>query len=101
MELTALQIDLLRRLRSAVEETPGRRVVYCSEWLGYLPYGLYHWVEADGTDISKLWLADWSSADLETLERLGFLAKVSVWQNPHDEWDEKVTYKVNGPQPRG
>jgi hypothetical protein len=39
MELTALQFDLLKCLQSAVEAKPNRQIVYCSEWLGYLPFG--------------------------------------------------------------
>ncbi|HEV3440227.1 MAG TPA: hypothetical protein VG122_22930 [Gemmata sp.] len=97
MKLTAIQADLLRHLRSAVEAKPNRRVVYCSECLGWLPYVFYHWVEVDGQDISKTFPLDWHRADLEALERVGLLAKIDEWQNPQDEYDTKITYEVPPP----
>jgi len=95
MDLTGLQTDLLRCLRVAVEAKPHRRIVYCSEWLGYLPYGVYCWVEADSQEISKTFPADWQQADLEALAKAGLLAKIDAWQNPEDEYDTKVTYEVS------
>jgi len=95
MDLTAVQTDLLRCLRSAVEAKASHRVVYCSEWLGYLPYGIYHWVEVEGQDISKTFPSDWRRIDLEALEKVGLLARIDEWQNPNDEYDTKVTYEVS------
>ena len=92
--MTALQTDLLRCLRTAVEAKRDRRVVYCSEWLGYLPYGVYHWVEVDGQEISKTFPSDWQRTDLEALAKAGLLAKIEEWQNPEDEYDAKVAYEV-------
>jgi hypothetical protein len=94
MDLTALQADLLRCIRSVFETNPTRRIVYCSEWLGYLPFGLYHWVQADGQDISVTFPWGWSRKDLETLQKAGLLAKVDEWRNPDDECETKVTYEV-------
>ena len=95
MELTELQIELLRCLSMAVEGKPTRRVVYCSEWLGYLPYGLYHWVEVEGQDISSSLPLDWSRSDLEALKKTGFLTILNVWRNADDELEECVTYQVS------
>jgi hypothetical protein len=92
--MTPLQTDLLRCLRSAVEAKPNRRVLHCSEWLGYLPFGLYHWMVADGQDISLLLPPDWSRGDLEALQKAGLLVKVEQWENPNDECETKVTYEV-------
>lgn len=98
MDLTALQSELLGRLRSAVEGRPSRRVVYCTEWLGYLPFGQYQWVECDGHDISPTfpaeWRLDWSRTDLDALAEVGLLRKVDEWRNPDDECDMKVTYEI-------
>jgi hypothetical protein len=95
MNLTALQTDLLRHLRFAVEAKQNRRVVYCSECLGWLPYVFYHWVDADGQDISKTFPLDWQRTDLEALEKAGLLTRIEAWQNPEDEYDTKVTYEVS------
>src|SRR5262245_56485719 len=98
MDLTTLQADLLGRLRSAVEGKQSRRVVYCTEWLGYLPFGLYQWIECDGQDISREfppeWRLDWSRTDLDALEEIGLLRKVDEWRNPDDDCDMKITYEV-------
>jgi hypothetical protein len=97
MQLTALQAELSRRLRTAVETNPNRRIVYCTEWLGYLPFGLYHWLDADGQDISRTFPWGWSRCDLEVLEREGVLAKIDEWTNPNDECETKTTYEVTLP----
>lgn len=94
MDLTLLQTDLLRCLQSAVEAKPNRRIIYCSEWLGYLPFGLYHWIIVDGRDISLMLPTDWSRSDLGTLEKVGFLVKIDEWKNPNDNCETKVTYEV-------
>ena len=99
MKLSALQNDLHRCLRSAVEAKPNQRIVYHKEWLGYLPFGMYHWiVDATGEDISATfpseWQWDWSAQDLEALEIAGLLTKVGEWQNPDDEFEATVTYDV-------
>src|SRR5437588_9609023 len=94
MKLTALQTDLLQCLQSAIEAKPSHRVVYCSEWLGYLPFGVYHWVDADGQDISLSFPWGWSRSDLESLERAGFITKIDEWKSPDDEYDFKVTFEV-------
>jgi len=94
MDLTALQTDLFRCLRLAVEGKRDRRVVYCSEWLGYLPFGLYHWVDADGHDISRTFPLEWCRQDFEALEKAKLLAKIDEWKNPNDECETKVTYEV-------
>ena len=99
MELTVLQADLLGRLRSGVEGKPSRRVVYCTEWLGYLQFGLYQWIECDGLDISRAfpaeWILDWSRTDLDALAEFGLVRKVDEWRNPDDDCHMKVIYEVS------
>jgi hypothetical protein len=94
MPLTASQTELLMRLRSEVEASPSRRVIYRSEWLGYLPYGLYHWIEVDRRDISLALPSGWCLADLMALAEVGVMVKVDEWQDPMDELDRKVTFEV-------
>jgi hypothetical protein len=98
MDLTALQTDLLDRIRLAVETTHNHRVVYCTEWLGELPFGLVHWVEVDGEEISTTFPSDWQRSDLDVLDKAGLLTKVGEWQNPGDEFDTAITYEVTSAQ---
>jgi hypothetical protein len=95
--LTALQTELLIRLRSAVAADPSRRVVYRSEWLGYLPFGCYHWVTANGQDISLSLPDEWDRSDFEALASAGLLAKIDEWTNPNDEFERKIVYEVSSP----
>jgi hypothetical protein len=100
--LTATQTALLECLRAAVRTAPSRQVVYCAEWLGYLPFGAYYWVEVEGKDIPTRSLpADWRFADLDALAVAGLLTRVSEWRNPEDECEKRITFEVNRPQPHG
>jgi hypothetical protein len=69
------------------------QLVYISEWLGYLPYGLYHWLEMNGEDIS-LTLCEWTNKDLEELVLEGFLLEVSKELREDEPEYEKVTYLI-------
>ena len=77
---------------------PSRTFVYHTEWLGYLPFGLCHWLVADGNDISRSipsdWASDWSSEDLVALEREGLLKRIDEWTNPEDHCETTVTYEL-------
>jgi hypothetical protein len=96
--LTRLQTDLLDALRLAVETKQCHQFAYCTEFLGYLPFGFYHWVEVDGQDISGTfpteWCLDWGRQDLEALERVGLLRRMNEWQHPSDELETQTTYEV-------
>lgn len=95
MELTELQTELLKLLQAAVEAKQNSHVVYCTEWLGELPFGVYQWVEVDGKDISRSFPSGWSRADLDVLQNAGLVEKVDEWQNPDDEFETKITYEVS------
>ncbi|MBW3243257.1 hypothetical protein KUV57_11170 [Epibacterium sp. DP7N7-1] len=76
--LSDRQTALLLLISDAVKKSHGDRITYCSEWLGYLPYGLYHWIEVDGRDISdQIPDMDGISADLQQLVLLNKLQVVS------------------------
>jgi hypothetical protein len=92
--LTAMQVAIRDKIATAVRSAGSARVVYRSEWLGYLPFGAYHWVECEGASISDEFPADWSAADLAALERHGFLKLISAWTDPDDEFHSKTTYDV-------
>ena len=92
--MTPLQHELAGWLQHAVAKTGGRRVVYRTEYLGYLPFGQYHWVKVGGKDVSLGWPEGWEWRDLEALADAGVLVRVSHWVNPHDECERESQYDV-------
>ena len=94
MSLSKSQTEIWKQLLSAVEGKPSRQIVYCSEWLGYLPFGVYHWIDVNGQNISQEFPSGWQHSDLKVLEQAGLLRKVDAWQNPQDDYYQKITYEV-------
>lgn len=96
MSLAPLQSQLLAVIQAAVEDRENRIVTYREEYLGYLPFGLYRWIEAEETEISfpPDWSLDWSSRDLEALTQAGYLKRIAEWQNPEDRDEKSVSYEV-------
>ena len=77
-----MRLDAIRaHLRAWTE------IVYCSEWLGYLPYGAYQWIEAAGRDVSAGMPAGWTLDDLLVLEREGFLERLAAEEG-------RITFRV-------
>jgi hypothetical protein len=66
-----------------------------SEWLGYLPFGVYHWIEHLGRDLSSDLPGGWTLEDLLALEQAGFLHRLDASQNPEDEFDRQIRYRVD------
>ncbi len=96
MSLTRTQADLLRCLRSAVAGERSRRVVYCTEYLGYLPFGLYHWMTANGKIIDSSCLPwDFSREDLDALEAAGLLDRVHQLTNVEDSLESRTIFEVS------
>ena len=88
--VTPLQQELARRLLQA----GGGRVVYRTEYLGYLPFGQYQWISVAGKDVSLACPDGWSWSDLEALADAGVLARVSRWINPDDDCERESQYDV-------
>jgi hypothetical protein len=65
-----------------------------TEYLGYLPFGQYHWVTVGGIDVSLQYPEGWERSDLEALAAAGVLARVSEWVNPRDACEAEVQYDV-------
>jgi hypothetical protein len=65
-----------------------------SEFLGYLPFGVYQWLECAGKDISNGFVSDWP-AQIMALETTGHLVLIEAWQNPEDEFESKITYALH------
>jgi hypothetical protein len=95
MSLSPPQNELLALIESAIRLNKTTTITYVSEWLGYLPFGVYHWIECDGQDISRDFILQWDRGDMVALESSGMLSKMTEWTNPADEYEVKVTYKVN------
>jgi hypothetical protein len=72
MNLLKHQEELLASLNSASKRHLSNEVIYKSEWLGYLPFGQYHWVEINGEEIQPS-NYDSLQEDLSLLAQLGAL----------------------------
>lgn len=92
--MTALQRELARRLRQAAADVGVRRLVYRTEYLGYLPFGQYHWITVAGKDVSLALPDGWGRDDLEALADAGALVRVSQWVNPQDDCERESQYDV-------
>jgi hypothetical protein len=92
--MTPLQLELARRLQRAAADLNGQRVVYRTEYLGYLPYGQYYWVTVAGEDVSLACPNGWEWRDLEALADAGVLTRVSHWVNPRDDCERESLYDV-------
>jgi hypothetical protein len=63
-----------------------------SEWLGYLPFGVYVWIELATAGVSDSELADpWDSGDIEALIRDGYLEVVDRKVLSQDGFDTRTT----------
>jgi hypothetical protein len=92
--MTPLQQELARRLQRTAADIGGRRVVYRMEYLGYLPFGQYHWVTVAGKDVSLAYPDGWEWRDLEALADAGLLVRVSQRVNPQDDCEMESQYDV-------
>lgn len=93
---TPIQIELRDRIADFVQGEGCHRIEYESEWLGWLPYGCYHWITCNGSDIDLSLSQDWSLDDLRVLEQTGFLEKISDSTDSNDNFcDKKIVYIVH------
>ncbi|KPA87935.1 MULTISPECIES: hypothetical protein [Pseudomonas] len=82
------------RIKALVAASAVDEITYKSEWLGYLPFGAFHWIEHQGKDVSSDFPAGWTLEDLTGLERCGFLEVLETHQDPEDEFDRWIRYRV-------
>jgi len=82
------------KIREAVTASESDEIIYRSEWLGYMPFPVYRWVEHRGEDFSSDFPADWSLEDLASLERAGFLEMLEAYENPEDTFDRDIRYRA-------
>ncbi|WP_040072041.1 hypothetical protein [Pseudomonas batumici] len=88
------QKTIKSKIEAVVTASESDKIVYKSEWLGYLPFGVYHWVEHQGEDFSSEFPTGWTPEDLASLEQTGFLEKLEAYENPEDEFDLHIRYRV-------
>ena len=101
-EFAPSEAVMLQQIRRALTACPGAEIVYRSEWLGYLPFGLYHWVEVPrGTDISRDFPEGWTLAHLEKLESAGHLRRLSFRQDPEDADDIEIVFVASNNEQSG
>jgi hypothetical protein len=83
------------RIRAVVIAGDCDQITYQSEWLGYMPFPVDHWVEHQGKTFSGDFPFDWTLKDLAILERTGFLEKLEAYENPEDRFDRCIRYRVH------
>lgn len=81
-------------LAAAVATSDRREVVYRTEWLGFLPFGTYQWIELDAGPVTVAMPPEWELDDLLALEAEGFLERLGEWTDPHEPADRRITYRV-------
>lgn len=93
--LTKQQKEILQVLVAASEK-PGSdgSFTYQSEWLGWLPFGQYHWVDVQGEHVSKQFPSGWGPSDLNALAEAGLTEKVSERTYGDGETDSEVVYRL-------
>jgi len=64
-----------------------------TEWLGYLPYGQYQWLEINNKDISTGFKFAWEYNDLVKLAQIGLLTELSRQDFGEDK--KVVSYKLH------
>jgi hypothetical protein len=83
------------KIRDIVASSESDEITYQSEWLGYMPFPVDHWVEHQGKTFSGDFPSDWTLEDLAILERTGFLETIEAYENPEDRFDRHIRYRVH------
>ncbi len=65
---------------------------YITEYLGYLPFGQYQWLEIDDDIICNNFKIDWKFRDIKELESKNYIIKIDE-ESVGD--DQKIYYKLN------
>ncbi|WP_434605924.1 hypothetical protein J3P80_11815 [Pseudomonas sp. D2-30] len=90
------RLAIIKKLiRAVVTTSHSDEITYQSEWLGYMPFPVDHWVEHQGKTFSGDFPFDWTLEDLAGLEPIGFLEKLEAYENPEDRFDRHIRYRVH------
>ncbi len=85
---------LLAQIRRTAAETCAESFVFKSEYLGYLPFGQYQWIEVGDVTLDTDLPDGWSLADLQALTRDGALEQVSEERGKFEPEDHWVTFRI-------
>jgi hypothetical protein len=70
-------------------------IVYASEWLGWLPFGAYHWIDiGKEMGIESRFPNGWERADLDELVDAGCLDRLEVVESGPVPADVHITYRL-------
>jgi hypothetical protein len=94
VQLSLNQSELWSQILASTLALQSDQVVFVCEYLGYLPFGLYQWLECAGQTISSEWSVAWQHSDIVALEAAGGLVLLGAWQNPDDRLETKMTYGI-------
>jgi len=94
MQLSPHQEVLLEAIKLASKSHGTDDLIYKSEWLGYLPYGQYHWLEVAGKEVN-IGISDTLKGDLDTLESLNVLERLCVKTEVLEKEDIHIYYRFN------
>lgn len=93
--LTEQQKEILQILLAATERLGSDgSFTYQTEWLGFLPFGQYHWVDVEGERVSNQFPSGWGLSDLDALVAFGLAEKVAERTYGDDETDSEVSYRL-------
>ena len=96
MTMTLQQQKLLKIIQDEVSQSNTDKVYYRSEWLGWLPFGVYHWLQVGDKEL-KLDSVGTNNL-LEDLKRLvteKYLTQIAYFQDENDEFELHIDYKLN------
>ena len=89
------QAAILRVLVEACEREGAEEIILRSEWLGYLPYGVYCWVVVGATsDVVAQFPGPLDSSDLDAMVAAGWLERVRHEVFSKDGMDTDTTYRL-------
>lgn len=91
MRLIKQQTELLFNLKTAVNKYNKNEIIYKSEYLGYLPYGYYHWIEVKGNEV-KTSNPDAIQHDLEALKKSNYISRTK--EIKHDEDNIHIYFEI-------
>ncbi|HEU0301575.1 MAG TPA: hypothetical protein VFR37_19095 [Longimicrobium sp.] len=96
--LTPVQHEILRQMTGAV--AGGGRIRYRTEYLGWLPFGQYQWVEVEHAGAGRPVPLDlpggWELDDVLAIERAGRLRRVGETREAELDVDEIIYELVEG-----
>lgn len=94
MTLSKHQLKLLDVIKQLIERSLEDEIIYKSEWLGYLPYGVYEWIEVNGKDITTSINAETLRQDLQVLEDEKLIAQLKKDTSTLEDDDVHIYYKI-------